>query len=89
MRMRPERSGRDGPGPAIRGASSVSRGRSSFNDRDGGRPMVMNDQVSFSIHVGSVFYSVIAKTIFGVSQQLKLTFDSFNLRIIKDNHNIA
>lgn len=47
MRMRPERSGRDGPGPALRGGSSASRGRSSFNDRDGGRPMVMSDQ-SFS-----------------------------------------
>lgn len=44
MRMRPERSGRDGPGPALRGGSSASRGRSSFNDRDGGRPMVMGDQ---------------------------------------------
>uniref|UniRef100_A0A673AXT1 SAFB-like, transcription modulator n=1 Tax=Sphaeramia orbicularis TaxID=375764 RepID=A0A673AXT1_9TELE len=44
MRMRPERSGRDGPGPALRGGSSASRGRSSFNDRDGGRPMVMSDQ---------------------------------------------
>lgn len=46
MRMRPERSGRDGPGPALRGATSANRGRSSFNDRDGGRPMVMSDQVS-------------------------------------------
>ncbi|XP_039985091.1 SAFB-like transcription modulator isoform X1 [Xiphias gladius] len=44
MRMRPERSGREGPGPALRGGSSASRGRSSFNDRDGGRPMVMSDQ---------------------------------------------
>lgn len=44
MRMRAERSGRDGPGPALRGGSSANRGRSSFNDRDGGRPMVMNDQ---------------------------------------------
>ncbi|XP_029001181.1 SAFB-like transcription modulator [Betta splendens] len=44
MRMRPERSGRDGPGPSLRGATSATRGRSSFNDRDGGRPMVMSDQ---------------------------------------------
>uniref|UniRef100_A0A8C8M7G1 SAFB-like, transcription modulator n=1 Tax=Oncorhynchus tshawytscha TaxID=74940 RepID=A0A8C8M7G1_ONCTS len=42
--MRPERSGRDGQGPALRGASSVSRGRSNFSGRDGGRPMVMADQ---------------------------------------------
>ncbi|XP_058484542.1 SAFB-like transcription modulator isoform X2 [Solea solea] len=44
MRMRAEQAGRDGPGPALRGASSASRGRSSFSDRDGRRPMVMNDQ---------------------------------------------
>lgn len=44
--MRAERSGRDGPGPTLRGGSTTSRGRSSFNDRDGGRPMVMSDQVS-------------------------------------------
>uniref|UniRef100_A0A667Y8A5 SAFB-like, transcription modulator n=1 Tax=Myripristis murdjan TaxID=586833 RepID=A0A667Y8A5_9TELE len=44
VRMRPERSGRDGPGPAIRGGSSASQGRSSFSDREGGRPMVMGDQ---------------------------------------------
>ncbi|XP_070781783.1 SAFB-like transcription modulator isoform X2 [Enoplosus armatus] len=44
MRMRAERSGRDVPGPTLRGGSSSSRGRSSFNDRDGGRPMVMSDQ---------------------------------------------
>ncbi|XP_034727807.1 SAFB-like transcription modulator isoform X2 [Etheostoma cragini] len=44
MRMRAERSGRDGPIPVLRGGSSASRGRSSFNDRDGGRPMVMSDQ---------------------------------------------
>ncbi|XP_070986494.1 SAFB-like transcription modulator [Oncorhynchus clarkii lewisi] len=42
--MRPERSGRDGQGPALRGGSSVSRGRSNFSGRDGGRPMVMADQ---------------------------------------------
>ncbi|XP_010878730.4 SAFB-like transcription modulator [Esox lucius] len=46
--MRPERSGRGGPGPALRGGSSSSRGRSSFSSRDGGRPMVMADQ-----HFGS------------------------------------
>lgn len=46
MRMRAERSGRDGPGPSLRGGSSNSRGRSSFNDRDG-RPIVMSNQVSF------------------------------------------
>ena len=44
--MRSERPGRDGPGPVLRGGTSVNRGRSSFNDRDEGRPMVMNDQVS-------------------------------------------
>ncbi|XP_047435725.1 SAFB-like transcription modulator [Mugil cephalus] len=43
MRMRAERSGREGPGPALRGGPSVSRGRS-FNDQDEGRPMVMNSQ---------------------------------------------
>lgn len=42
--MRAERSGRDGPGPSLRGGSTSSRGRSSFNDRDG-RPMVMSNQV--------------------------------------------
>lgn len=45
MRMRPERSGRDGPGPSLRGGASSSRGRSSFSERDG-RPMVMRIQVS-------------------------------------------
>lgn len=45
MRMRADRSGRDGPGPTLRGGPSVSRGRN-FNDRDEGRPMVMNE-VSF------------------------------------------
>ncbi|XP_068586380.1 SAFB-like transcription modulator isoform X1 [Cebidichthys violaceus] len=44
MRMRAERSGRDGPGPVLRGGTSANRGRSSFNDRDGGRPMVMSNQ---------------------------------------------
>ncbi|XP_030575543.1 SAFB-like transcription modulator [Archocentrus centrarchus] len=45
MRMRAERSGRDGPGPgpALRGGPSVSRERN-FNDRDEGRPMVISDQ---------------------------------------------
>ncbi|XP_068171209.1 SAFB-like transcription modulator [Antennarius striatus] len=42
IRMRAERSSRDGPGPSLRGGSS-SRGRSSFNDRDT-RPMVMGNQ---------------------------------------------
>ena len=45
MRMRTERPGRDGPGPSLRGGSSSSRGRSSFNERDS-RPMVMSNQVS-------------------------------------------
>ncbi|XP_040899513.1 SAFB-like transcription modulator isoform X2 [Toxotes jaculatrix] len=44
MRMRAERSAREGPGPALRGGSSASRGRNNFNARDGGRPMVMSDQ---------------------------------------------
>uniref|UniRef100_A0A671Y8G2 SAFB-like, transcription modulator n=1 Tax=Sparus aurata TaxID=8175 RepID=A0A671Y8G2_SPAAU len=43
MRMRTERPGRDGPGPSLRGGSSSSRGRSSFNERDT-RPMVMSNQ---------------------------------------------
>ncbi|XP_005929648.1 SAFB-like transcription modulator isoform X3 [Haplochromis burtoni] len=47
MRMRAERSGRDGPGvgpgPALRGGHSINRERS-FNDRDERRPMVMSDQ---------------------------------------------
>ncbi|XP_073320224.1 SAFB-like transcription modulator [Pagrus major] len=43
MRMRAERPGRDGPGPSLRGGSSSSRGRSSFNERDT-RPMVMSNQ---------------------------------------------
>ncbi|XP_060923749.1 SAFB-like transcription modulator [Limanda limanda] len=47
MRMRPERSAREVPGPVLRGGSSASRGRSSFSDRDGIRPMVMSNQ-SFS-----------------------------------------
>uniref|UniRef100_A0A8C6TR73 SAFB-like, transcription modulator n=1 Tax=Neogobius melanostomus TaxID=47308 RepID=A0A8C6TR73_9GOBI len=41
MRMRDDRPVRDGPGPAIRGSSSGTHGRS-FSDR--GRPMVMNEQ---------------------------------------------
>ncbi|KAK1891883.1 SAFB-like transcription modulator [Dissostichus eleginoides] len=44
MRMRPERPGREGPGPVLRGGSTASRGRSSFSDRDGGRPMGMSEQ---------------------------------------------
>ncbi|XP_034413754.1 SAFB-like transcription modulator isoform X1 [Cyclopterus lumpus] len=59
MRMRAERSGRDGPGrdgpgregpgrdgpgPVLRGGTSANRGRSSFNERDGGRPIGMSDQ---------------------------------------------
>ncbi|XP_036399685.1 SAFB-like transcription modulator isoform X1 [Megalops cyprinoides] len=44
VRMRPERSAREGPGPGLRGAPSASRGRSSFSGRDGGRPMVMEEQ---------------------------------------------
>ncbi|KAM6943016.1 SAFB-like transcription modulator isoform 2-T2 [Xenentodon cancila] len=44
MRMRSERPGRDGPGHVLRGGTSVNRGRSSFNDRDERRTMVMNDQ---------------------------------------------
>lgn len=43
MRMRDDRPVRDGPGPAIRGGSSGTQGRS-FSDRDRGRPMVMNEQ---------------------------------------------
>ncbi|KAM6950848.1 SAFB-like transcription modulator isoform 3-T3 [Lycodopsis pacificus] len=48
MRMRAERSGRDGPGPVLRGGTSANRGRSSFNDRDGGRPIVMSRDQPFS-----------------------------------------
>ncbi|XP_030648030.1 SAFB-like transcription modulator isoform X2 [Chanos chanos] len=44
VRMRPEQRGRDGPGPAMRGAPTTSRGRSSFSGTDGGRPMVMGEQ---------------------------------------------
>ncbi|XP_037104097.1 SAFB-like transcription modulator isoform X2 [Syngnathus acus] len=44
MRIRTERPGRDEPGPTLRGSSSASRGRGSFNDRDGGRAIVMNNQ---------------------------------------------
>uniref|UniRef100_A0A8C3AXT1 SAFB-like, transcription modulator n=1 Tax=Cyclopterus lumpus TaxID=8103 RepID=A0A8C3AXT1_CYCLU len=36
--------GRDGPGPVLRGGTSANRGRSSFNERDGGRPIGMSDQ---------------------------------------------
>lgn len=55
MRMRAERSGRDGPGvgpgPALRGGHSINRERS-FNDRDERRPMVMSDQVSLPSEKG-------------------------------------
>ncbi|XP_028811493.1 SAFB-like transcription modulator isoform X3 [Denticeps clupeoides] len=44
VRMRPERSGREGPGPAIRGASSASRGISNFSSRESTRPLVIGDQ---------------------------------------------
>ncbi|TWW68075.1 SAFB-like transcription modulator [Takifugu flavidus] len=43
MRMRTERSGRDGPGPSVRGGPSSSRGRSSFSERDG-KSMTINNQ---------------------------------------------
>ncbi|XP_073715038.1 SAFB-like transcription modulator [Misgurnus anguillicaudatus] len=46
-RMRPDRPGRDGPGPAMRGASTANRGRTSFNSRDGGRPVVIGEQPHF------------------------------------------
>lgn len=46
VRMRPEHSGRDGPVPNMRGASSANRGRGTFSSRDGGRPAVMGEQVS-------------------------------------------
>lgn len=68
MRMRAERSGRDGPGvgpgPALRGGHSINRERS-FNDRDERRPMVMSDQVSLPsekgvmpLHFELVFFCV-------------------------------
>ncbi|KAM3876690.1 SAFB-like transcription modulator [Diretmus argenteus] len=44
VRMRPERSGRDGPVPALRGGSSASRGRNSYSAQEGGRSMVIADQ---------------------------------------------
>ncbi|XP_061100517.1 SAFB-like transcription modulator isoform X2 [Conger conger] len=44
VRIRPERSAREGPGPGLRGAPSGSRGRSSFSGRDGGRPLVIGEQ---------------------------------------------
>ncbi|XP_051565180.1 SAFB-like transcription modulator isoform X1 [Myxocyprinus asiaticus] len=46
-RMRPERPGREGPSPALRGTSTASRGRTSFNSRDGGRPVVIGEQQHF------------------------------------------
>uniref|UniRef100_A0A8B9HU45 Uncharacterized protein n=1 Tax=Astyanax mexicanus TaxID=7994 RepID=A0A8B9HU45_ASTMX len=48
VRIRPERSGREGPGPAMRGAPPASRGRATFSSRDGGRPAVMGEQQHFS-----------------------------------------
>ncbi|XP_066514520.1 SAFB-like transcription modulator [Hoplias malabaricus] len=48
VRMRPERSDREGHGPPMRGAPSANRGRASFSSRDGGRPAVIGDQ-----HFGS------------------------------------
>ncbi|KAJ3593059.1 hypothetical protein NHX12_005396 [Muraenolepis orangiensis] len=50
VRLRPERSARDVPGPTLRGASSASRGRHGYTDREGGRPMVMGDQVVVERH---------------------------------------
>uniref|UniRef100_W5N852 SAFB-like, transcription modulator n=1 Tax=Lepisosteus oculatus TaxID=7918 RepID=W5N852_LEPOC len=44
VRIRPERSGREGPGPSLRGVPSSSCGRSSFSSRDGGRAMMMGEQ---------------------------------------------
>ncbi|MBN3296290.1 SLTM protein, partial [Amia calva] len=44
VRMRAERSGREGPGSSLRGAPSASRGRSSFSSREGGRAMMMGEQ---------------------------------------------
>ncbi|CAL8404750.1 unnamed protein product [Boreogadus saida] len=45
VRMRTERSTREVPGPALRGpAAPASRGRHGYNEREGGRPMVMGDQ---------------------------------------------
>uniref|UniRef100_A0A8C1TE97 SAFB-like, transcription modulator n=1 Tax=Cyprinus carpio TaxID=7962 RepID=A0A8C1TE97_CYPCA len=46
-RMRPERPGREGPVPAMRGVPTASRGRTSFNSRDSGRPVVMGEQQHF------------------------------------------
>ncbi|XP_033905332.3 SAFB-like transcription modulator isoform X2 [Acipenser ruthenus] len=42
VRMRPERSGRDGLGPSVRGGTSATR------SRDGGRGMVIGERVSSS-----------------------------------------
>ncbi|XP_056463321.1 SAFB-like transcription modulator [Gadus chalcogrammus] len=44
VRMRAERSTREVPGPALRGPAAASRGRHGYNEREGGRPMVMGDQ---------------------------------------------
>ncbi|XP_026863125.2 SAFB-like transcription modulator isoform X3 [Electrophorus electricus] len=49
VRLRPERSTREGPGPAMRGApASGSHSRTTFSSRDGGRPAVMGEQQHFS-----------------------------------------
>lgn len=58
MRMRAERSGRDGPGPgpALRGGPSVSRERN-FSDREEGRPMVISDQVGLPSEKGAASLS--------------------------------
>lgn len=61
--MRPDRPGREGPGPAMRGASTANRARTSFNSRDGGRPVVMGDQVRPNISILlSVSDSISTKT---------------------------
>lgn len=54
VRMRPDHSGRDGPGPNMRGASSANRGRGTFSSRDGGRPAVMSDQVSHTYFISAL-----------------------------------
>ncbi|XP_026071867.1 SAFB-like transcription modulator isoform X2 [Carassius auratus] len=46
-RMRTERPGREGPGPVLRGVPTASRGRTSFNSRDSGRPVVIGEQQHF------------------------------------------
>ncbi|XP_071759746.1 SAFB-like transcription modulator isoform X2 [Centroberyx gerrardi] len=70
VRMRPERSGRDGPGPALRGGSSASRGRSSFGDREGGRPMVMGDQLTAHRRMAPGSKSLMSPQPFGSGRQV-------------------